>query len=293
MYVRTLDPDKRSYFDEGTSQEAFNTFDDYMRYGQRNENNFYQGNKLITALTESMWERRVGSGNTVWLVEYYAPWCGHCQQMVPTFSNIASMLEEEEAIEVGAVNCATQSVICNEWFGIRSYPTVVALNDHHGMRQEYDGPLEPLEVTTWLKRVAREWRWLMRQSRHLISLVSEQAFKEQVLESNEFWIVVFLDGFDCSACQTAKTNVMRLAASLKGLSDVKVGIVNCEEPGKFKVLLYLIPMYFVTTYVYYIFLFTHWHILHYCHRIGCTLLRQSATSRSTARTCCQSISHGE
>ena len=92
-------------------------------------------------------------------------------------------------------------------------------------------PFEPLEVTTWLKRVAREWRWLMRQSRHLISIASEQAFNEQVLSSHEFWIVVFLDGFHCSACQTAKTNVMRLAASLKGLRDVKVGIVNCEDPG--------------------------------------------------------------
>ena len=71
----------------------------------------------------------------------------------------------------------------------------------------------------------------MRQARHLISIPSEQAFNEQVLNSHEFWIVVFLDGFDCSACQTAKTNVMRLAASLKGLSDVKVGIVNCEDPG--------------------------------------------------------------
>jgi len=65
--------------------------------------------------------------------------CGHCQQKVPVYTNIASMLEDEDSIEVGSVNCATQPTICNEWFGIRSYPTVVALNDLHSMRQEYDG----------------------------------------------------------------------------------------------------------------------------------------------------------
>jgi hypothetical protein len=90
---------------------------------------------------------------------------------------------------------------------------------------------DPIAVTEWVRRVAIEWRWLMKQSSHLVHILKEHEFQEQVLNSTEFWIVVFLDGFDCSACQTAKTNVMRLAASLKAYQDVKIGIVNCEEPG--------------------------------------------------------------
>ena len=69
-------PEKRAYFDDvgSSTQESFNNFDDYMRFGQKNENNFYQGYRLITPLSESMWERRVGSGDNIWLVEFYAPW---------------------------------------------------------------------------------------------------------------------------------------------------------------------------------------------------------------------------
>lgn len=33
-----------------------------------------QGVSLITALTEKLWERRVGTGDDVWIVEFYAPW---------------------------------------------------------------------------------------------------------------------------------------------------------------------------------------------------------------------------
>ena len=33
----------------------------------------------------------------------------------------------------------TQGSICNEWFGIKSFPTLLAINDKHGVRQEFQG----------------------------------------------------------------------------------------------------------------------------------------------------------
>lgn len=69
------DPDKRSVFDElGNTSETFYSEAEYRAHGQKNEGNFYQGNPLITALTEKLWEKRVGSNNDVWIVEFYAPW---------------------------------------------------------------------------------------------------------------------------------------------------------------------------------------------------------------------------
>jgi DnaJ-domain-containing protein 1 len=69
--------EKRAIFDDmgsGEHAEAFQSEEAYQRYGKKNENNFYQGHRLITPLTEGLWEKRLGSGNTVWLVEFYAPW---------------------------------------------------------------------------------------------------------------------------------------------------------------------------------------------------------------------------
>lgn len=231
------DPEKRAIFDDmggAEAPESFNSQAAYEEYGRKNHDNFYSGSKFIHPLTESLWERRVGSGDTVWLIEFYAPWCGACQQFIPSFKQIAEQLAEDTSVdvEVGSVNCVTDPTICGDWFGIRSYPTLLAVNDKHGTRQEYHGSKSVPETKAWIQKVAREWKWLFIQS-NIITMTTKDEFDKEVVASELFWIVVFMDGFDCSACKTAKTNAMRLSASLRGYTDVQVGMVDCEEPDAF------------------------------------------------------------
>ena len=225
------DPEKRAIFDDfgndGSLGEAFMSEESYHRYGRVNENNFYQGNKLITALTENLWERRVGSGDDVWIIEFYAPWCGACQQTIPAYKEVASAFENEEGVEIGAVNCVSQGRICNEWFGIRAYPTILAVNDKHGTRQEFHGNKDTQSIVAWGKSLAKEWKWLFANS--ALVFVNDRAdFVKKVVEATNFVLVLYLDGLDCSSCKTAKTNALRLSAALKDY-PVDIVLVNCED----------------------------------------------------------------
>ena len=60
-------------------------------------------------------------------------------------------------------------------------------------------------------------------------LANPEDFDKTVIRSEAMWVVMFSDGLVCSQCRTAKTNMMRLSAGLRGL-PVRVGIVDCEEP---------------------------------------------------------------
>lgn len=58
-----------------------------------------------------------------WLIDYYAPWCGHCQKLEPQFA-IAAQLLKNNSIGFGKFNCDTFGSECNQ-LGIQAYPTLM------------------------------------------------------------------------------------------------------------------------------------------------------------------------
>jgi len=56
--------------------------------------------------------------------------------------------------------------------------------------------------------------------------LNADSFETTVLSSNQFWVIGFLDGVDCGSCKTAKTNILRLSAGLRGIAQV--GLFNCQ-----------------------------------------------------------------
>merc|ERR1712150_49747 len=115
---------------------------------------------------------------------------------------------------------------CSDWFNIRSYPTIRMVCGKYVFQQEYHNkrPLDARSMATWAREVSNEWTWLFTHA-DLIDLTAHN-FAHTVYNSTDFWLVMFTDGFDCGACKTAKTNMMRLSAGFKGIA--KSGVVNCE-----------------------------------------------------------------
>mmetsp|Transcript_15762 Transcript_15762/g.23152 ORF Transcript_15762/g.23152 Transcript_15762/m.23152 type:complete len:667 (+) Transcript_15762:33-2033(+) len=225
------DPEKRAAYDNmgGQDQAQFNTFWEWEQYGkgENSAHDFYNGNKLISKLTEKLWPRRV-VGDAIWLVEFYAPWCSACGTFVEPYKAVAKKLEEDH-IEVGAVNCAKEKTLCSEHFAVTSYPMIMMVGSaERGTQQIYSQKESKTadSLVTWARQVAEEWTWLY-ASAVLEPLNTDAAFDQVVLSSKMLWFVVFTDGVYCGQCRTAMTNALRLSAGVAGMA--KVGVVNCEE----------------------------------------------------------------
>jgi len=236
------DPDRRAAFDMyGDDVEGFNTQWEYEASGRRNTKDFYRHSKHITNIDVKLWERLKGKKEQqgkekIWIVEFYSPWCGACQSFTSSFKKLAESIAEHEPeetddwygvdLEVGAVNCEGNMVVCQNEFNIRKYPTVRLVSPSFGTQHELQvgGEAEMREAAY---EVAAEWLWLFDRAK-VEKTKSKEEFEEKVLNSEEFHIVLFLDGETCGPCRSAKTNALRLSAGLlEGGGSGVVSYVNC------------------------------------------------------------------
>ena len=77
--------------------------------------------KDVIKLTDSNFEDLVIKSDDLWLVEFFAPWCGHCKNLAPHWASAATQLKGK--VKVGAVD-ATQEKVLGSRFGIQGFPTI-------------------------------------------------------------------------------------------------------------------------------------------------------------------------
>ncbi|CBK23545.2 uncharacterized protein [Blastocystis hominis] len=70
----------------------------------------------------------------VWFIRFYAPWCGHCKALKPTWDEAAEKLKGQ--VHFGDVD-ATEETGLSKRFRIRGYPTVLLFSE--GKYYAFDG----------------------------------------------------------------------------------------------------------------------------------------------------------
>ena len=65
-----------------------------------------------------------------WLVEFYAPWCGHCQRLRPLYESVAKEIQSLEDVKVGVakVDATVEKALASR-FPLKGYPTIYFIKD--------------------------------------------------------------------------------------------------------------------------------------------------------------------
>ena len=92
----------------------------------------------------------VKDASTFWLVEFYAPWCGHCKALAPEYVAAAKALRGSGA-KLGAVDCDAHKSLCDK-YDVRGFPTVKAFEpDRKTSPSPYDGSRDKDGIVAFVK----------------------------------------------------------------------------------------------------------------------------------------------
>ncbi|MES1909766.1 MAG: hypothetical protein MHM6MM_002460 [Cercozoa sp. M6MM] len=94
----------------------------------------------VITLDDSSFEKQTqaatGATTGDWFVKFYAPWCGHCKHLAPTWEEFAKEKSDELKVNVAKVDCTSNRATCKR-FNVRGYPTLVFMKE--GVMYKYQG----------------------------------------------------------------------------------------------------------------------------------------------------------
>lgn len=111
----------------------------------------YTKNSPVIQVDAKNYDRLVAKSNYTTVVEFYAPWCGHCQNLKPAYEKAAKNLDG--LARVAAVNCDEDEnkPLCGQ-FGIQGFPTlkIVRPGKKYGkpVVDDYNGPRSAKEIVS-------------------------------------------------------------------------------------------------------------------------------------------------
>lgn len=141
------------------------------------------------------------------LVEFYAPWCGHCKALDPEYAKAAKILKnEEKPIFLAKVDATIETELAAR-YDVSGYPTLYVFKKQE--KELYDGPRTAMGIVEYMKeRADPNWK----PAPSVVIELTKENF-EEIVEKADIILVEFYAPW-CGHCKRLAPEYERAAKAL-------------------------------------------------------------------------------
>uniref|UniRef100_A0A8B9UZU1 Protein disulfide-isomerase A6 n=1 Tax=Anas zonorhyncha TaxID=75864 RepID=A0A8B9UZU1_9AVES len=205
-------------------------------------NGLYSASDDVIELTPTNFNKEVIQSDSLWLVEFYAPWCGHCQRLTPEWKKAATALKG--VVKVGAVDADKHQSLGGQ-YGVRGFPTIKIFGANKNKAEDYQGgrtsdaivdaALSALRSLVKDRLSGRSGGYSSgRQSRESgggdkkdVIELTDDSFDKNVINSDDVWMVEFYAPW-CGHCKNLEPEWAAAATEVKEQTKGKVKLAAVD-----------------------------------------------------------------
>lgn len=181
----------------------------------------------VVVLTGDNFEDYVGKDEAAF-VEFYAPWCGHCQKLAPDYEKFGTAFKKTKNVVIAKVDCDEHKDACGK-YGVSGFPTLKWFPAGSSKPEDYDGGRDLEQLVSFVNgKLGTNVKIATPVSD--VVVLDPSNFDSVVMDATKNVLVEFYAPW-CGHCKSLTPVYDRLASVFKSDKHVVIAKVDADAHG--------------------------------------------------------------
>ena len=114
------------------------------------------------------------------LVEFFAPWCGHCKSLAPVYEELAQHFDfAKDKVVIGKVD-ADEHKDLGRKFGVQGFPTLKWFDGKSDKPEDYNGGRDLESLSSFISEKIGVKPKPKKTAQSAVTMLNDQTFKQQI-----------------------------------------------------------------------------------------------------------------
>lgn len=163
------------------------------------------------------------------LVEFFAPWCGHCKTLAPIYEELAAGFEsQKDKVTIAKVD-ADEHRDLGRRFGVQGFPTLKWFDGKSDTPTDYKSGRDLESLTAFIGEKTGLKQKTKKAAPSHVEMLTDSSFKQQIGGDKD--VLVAFTAPWCGHCKTLAPTWETLASDFAAEPSVLIAKVDAEAPN--------------------------------------------------------------